>query len=185
MTKYYKVLGEGLRTNFGYQWKPGKWNIVPEKEINPDEYGFSCGSGLHVFIDKPNWNYYRYLPDHTYKVVAVSGLLGADSYKARFRKVKLALLPLTLNDLLGNNRDGLKGACLARADLSHSNLSGSDLSGTYLMGADLSDSNLVNANLSGANLKGANLIGANLTGADLSGTILADLGTSEIKMVRI
>ena len=84
--KYYKVLGEGLK-NRNFQWKPGKWNEIPEKQINHNQDGNACGIGLHVFNGKPNWWYTSYLPDHTYRVVDVEGLLGKDEEKSRFRRV--------------------------------------------------------------------------------------------------
>ena len=190
MTKYYKVLGEGLKTRDGYQWKPGKWNIVKKEDIDYNLNGGAYGPGLHVFKNYPNWNYQRYIPDHTYEVLDVAEFLGADREQARFRKVKLAPLPLTFDELLGVNRLGfiysnLSHADLYNANLSHADLSITNLSESNLSHADLFCANLRDANLHGANLRGANLTGADLTGADLSGTILADLGTSEIKMVRI
>ena len=169
--EYFKVLGEGLKTRDGqFQWKPGQWNEEPAAVKD----GEACGIGLHVFIGKPNWNYTRYIPDHTYRVVAVQGKCGSDDEKARFRRVKLALLPMTLEEILGEKKDGMKGANLSRAnlsraDLSGANLSGANLSGADLSGADLSGANLYKANLSGANLYKANLSGADLSGADLSG----------------
>ena len=113
--EYFKVLGEGLKTRDGkYQWKPGQWNEEPAAVKD----GEACGIGLHVFIGKPNWNYTRYIPDHTYRVIAVQGKCGSDLEKARFRRVKLALLPMTLKEILGEKKDGLKGANLSWANLS-------------------------------------------------------------------
>ena len=155
--EYFKVLGEGLKTRDGkYQWKPGQWNEEPAAVKD----GEACGIGLHVFIGKPNWNYTRYIPDHTYRVVAVQGKCGSDDEKARFRRVKLALLPMTLEEILGEKKDGMKGANLSGADLSRANLYKADLSGANLSGANLYEANLYEANLSGANLSGANLSGA-------------------------
>ena len=173
--EYFKVLGEGLKTRDGkYQWKPGQWNEEPAAVKD----GEACGIGLHVFIGKPNWNYTRYIPDHTYRVIAVQGKCGSDLEKARFRRVKLALLPMTLKEILGEKKDGMKGANLSWANLSwanlswanlsRANLSGADLSWANLSGADLSRANLSRANLSRANLSGANLSRADLSGADLS-----------------
>ena len=140
--EYFKVLGEGLKTRDGqFQWKPGQWNEEPAAVKN----GMACGIGLHVFVGKPNWNYTRYIPDHTYWVVAVQGKCGSDDEKARFRRVKLALLPMTLEEILGEKKDGMKGANLSRANLSRANL--------Y-------EANLYEANLSGADLSGADLSGA-------------------------
>ena len=168
--EYFKVLGEGLKTRDGkYQWKPGQWNEEPDAVKD----GGACGIGLHVFIGKPNWCYTRYIPDHTYRVVAVQGKCGSDDEKARFRRVKLALLPMTLEEILGEKKDGMKGADLSWADLSWANLSGANLSGAILSGAILSGADLSGADLSRAGLSGANLSGANLSGADLSGADLS------------
>ena len=144
--EYFKVLGEGLKTKDGFQWKPGQWNEEPDAVKN----GMACGIGLHVFIGKPNWNYIKYIPDHTYRVVAVQGKCGSDDEKARFRRVKLALLPMTLEEILGKKKDGMKGADLSWANLSRANLSGANLSWANLSGADLSWANLSGADLSGA-----------------------------------
>ena len=134
--EYFKVLGEGLKTRDGkYQWKPGQWNEEPDAVKN----GMACGIGLHVFVGKPNWNYIRYIPDHTYRVIGVQGKCGSDDEKARFRSVKLALLPMTLEEILGKKKDGMKGAYLSRADLSWADLSWADLSGADLSGANLSN----------------------------------------------
>ena len=182
MTKYYKVLGEGLRTKFGYQWEPGKWNIVPEEEIDHNTNGKEDGAGLHVFMGRPNWNYQRYIPDHTYEVVDVSGLLGSYEWGARFRKVKLAPLPLSLKELLGKQRDGFKGVVLSRADLTEANLSRADLSNSDLYHANLNGANLSGASLCRTNLRGANLSGANLRGANLAGADLVFANLSEAKL---
>ena len=178
--EYFKVLGEELKTKGGFQWKPGQWNEEPAAVKN----GMACGIGLHVFVGKPNWNYTRYIPDHTYRVVAVQGKCGSDDEKARFRRVKLALLPMTLEEILEKKKDGMKGADLSeailsrailseadlsRADLSRADLSGADLSGANLSRADLSRAILSGANLSEAILSRAILSGANLSEADLSG----------------
>ena len=173
--EYFKVLGEGLKTRHGqFQWKPGQWNEEPAAVKD----GEACGIGLHVFIGKPNWNYTRYIPDHTYRVVAVQGKCGSDDEKARFRRVKLALLPMTLEEILGEKKDGMKGANLSGADLSRANLYKADLSGAYLSGAYLSEANLSGANLSGADLSGANLSRANLSEANLSGANLYEANLS-------
>ena len=142
--KYYKVLGEGLK-NRNFQWKPGKWNEIPEKQINHNQDGDACGIGLHVFNERPDWFYISYLPDHTYRVVDVEGLLGKDKEKSRFRRVKLAYLPMSLSEILGEKRDGMKGAYLTNANLTNADLSNADL--TY--------ANLTYANLTGADLTGA------------------------------
>ena len=139
--QYYKVLGEGYRTENNFQWVPGEWNEEPLAIRD----GKSSGVGLYVFKHRPNWNYTRYLPDHVYRVVDVEDLCGEDDEKARFRRVKLSRLPVTLREILGQNRDGMLGLCLSGADLS---------------GADLSRANLSRANLSEANLSEANLSGA-------------------------
>ena len=168
--EYFKVLGEGLKTRDGkYQWKPGQWNEEPDAVKD----GEACGIGLHVFIDKPNWCYIRYIPDHTYRVIGVQGKCGSDLEKARFRRVKLALLPMSLEEILGEKKDGMKGANLSGANLSWADLSGANLSGANLSWADLSGADLSGADLSGANLSGANLSGANLSWADLSGAGLS------------
>ena len=117
--KYFKVLGEGLRTRNGYQWTPGEWNEESQAVI-----GEVCGVGLHVFKDRPNWCYTRYLPDHTYRVLDTEGLCGEDKEKARFARVKLASLPMTLEEILGDKRDGMRGADLSGADLYGANLYG-------------------------------------------------------------
>ena len=155
--EYFKVLGEGLKTRDGkYQWKPGQWNEEPDAVKN----GMACGIGLHVFVGKPNWCYTRYIPDHTYRVIGVQGKCGSDDEKARFRSVKLALLPMTLEEILGKKKDGMKGADLSGADLSGADLSWADLSGADLSRADLSRADLSGADLSGADLSGADLFNA-------------------------
>ena len=106
--KMYKVLGEGLKTRNGFQWVPGQWNEEP----NGMKYNEACGIGLHVWKDRPNWGVVSYLPDHTYLVEEVDGLLGEDTLKARYRRVKISTLPLTLKDLLGDDKKGLSGANL-------------------------------------------------------------------------
>lgn len=166
-TKYYKVLNEGL-INSGFQWKPGEWNEIPEEKINHKQDGDACGIGLHVFNERPDWGYTPYLPDHTYRVIETEGLLGKDEIKSRFRKVKLAPLPMSLSEILGDKRDGMKGSNLSQAYLSGVNLSGVDLSGANLSGANLSGTDLSRANLFDAYLSSANLSGADLTGADLT-----------------
>jgi hypothetical protein len=158
--KMYKVLGEGLKTRNGFQWVPGQWNEEP----NGMKSNEACGIGLHVWKDRPDWSVLRYLPDHTYLVEEVEGLLGEDEKKARYRRVKISALPLSLNDLLGDDRKELSRALLSGAHLSWANLSGADLSG-----ANLSWANLYGADLSGADLYGADLSGADLSGAHLSG----------------
>ena len=153
--QYYKVLGEGLKTQEAFQWQPGEWNTQPNGVVD----GEACGIGLHVWKDKPRYGNIPYLPDHTYRVIDVDGLCGEDEEKARFRSVKLAKLPMTLDEILGPEKNGL----------SYANLIGADLSGADLSRADLSRANLVEANLFQANLTGANLTGANLVGANLTG----------------
>ena len=176
--EYFKVLGKGLKTRDDFQWAPGKWNKEPRAEVTTE----ACGIGLHVWKNKPDWGVISYLPDHTYRVVGVDGLCGEDDKKARFRRVKLSLLPMTLEEILGPERDGFKGADLSRADLSDAdlsdaNLSDANLSDANLSRADLSDADLSDANLSDADLSDANLSRADLSGADLFGADLfgADL----------
>ena len=158
--QYYKVLGEGLKTREGFQWKPGEWNTEPNAVMD----GQVCGIGLHVWKNRPQYRYITYLPDHTYRVIDVDGLCGEDEEKARFRSVKLAKLPMTLDEILGPEKNGLSYANLSRANLSEANLSRADLSGVDLSRADLSE-----ADLSGAYLSEADLSRADLSGADLSG----------------
>ena len=129
--KMYKILGEGLKTRNGFQWKPGQWNEQPNGMISNE----ACGIGLHVWKNRPEWSVIPYLVDHTYLVEEVQGLLGEDEKKARYLRVKISALPLTLKDLLGNDKKGLSGADLSGADLSKANLTGADLSGAYLSGA--------------------------------------------------
>ena len=162
--KMYKVLGEGLKTWNGFQWVPGQWNEEP----NGMKSNEACGIGLHVWKDRPDWRVLTYLPDHTYLVEEVGGLLGEDTEMARYRRVKISALPLSLNDLLGDDRKGLSGANLSGSNLSWANLYGADLSRANLYGADLSRANLIGANLIGANLSEADLTKANLYGAALS-----------------
>lgn len=161
--EYFKVLGYELKTKNGFQWKPGQWNEEPNA-VKTDE---ACGIGLHVFVGKPNWNFTHYIPDHTYRVLDVEGKCGADKEKARFKRVKLARLPMTLEEILGTDRSGLKGAFLASADLSRAELYRADLSGATLYTADLISANLHSANLRGAVLVGSRLFRANLAAADL------------------
>ena len=184
MVKYYKVLGEGLRTRDGFQWKPGKWNMIKKEDIDHEEDGRACGTGLHVFVDKPNWNYQRYLPDHTYEVLEVAEKLGENEEKARFRKVKIAALPMSLEELLGKNKDGFKGACLQDANLSDADLTDADLRGADLQGANLSCARLTDADLSGVNLFGANLFKADLTHANLAGANLREADLSRAYLFR-
>ena len=184
MVKYYKVLGEGLRTRDGFQWKPGKWNMIKKEDIDHEEDGRACGRGLHVFVDKPNWCYQRYLPDHTYEVLEVAERLGEDKEKARFRKVKIAALPMSLEELLGKNKDGFKGANLKSADLSDADLTDADLRGANLECANLSCAILRDANLRGANLECANLFKADLTHANLAGAFLKDADMSRALLYR-
>ena len=139
--KMYKVLGEGLRTRDNYQWIPGQWNEEPNSEKSDE----ACGKGLHVWKNRPQWSIIPYLPDHTYVVEEVEIVLGEDDEKARYKRVKISSLPLTLEDLLGKDRMGLKST----------NLSWADLTGTDLTGADLTEANLIRANLSEANLMNA------------------------------
>ena len=153
MVKYYKVLGEGLKTRDGFQWKPGKWNVIKEKDIDHDLDGKTCGTGLHVFVNKPNWNYQRYLPDHTYEVLEVAEKLGGDKEKARFRKVKLAALPMSLEQLLGKNKEGFKGANLRFANFFNA----------VLKNPDFSFANLDYANMVGAGLHDLKLDGVDMT----------------------
>ena len=162
--QYYKVLGEGLKTREGFQWKPGEWNIEPNAVMD----GQACGIGLHVWKNRPQYRYIPYLPDHTYRVIDVDGLCGEDGEKSRFRAVKLAKLPMTLEEILGPEKDGLFHAELSLVNLSDANLSGANLSDANLYWANLSDANLYRANLSDANLYRADLSGANLSDANLS-----------------
>ena len=184
MVKYYKVLGEGLRTRDGYKWKPGKWNVVKKEDIDHEEDGRACGIGLHVFIDKPNWNYQRYLPDHTYEVLDVAEKLGEDKEKARFRKVKIAAVPMSLEKILGKNKDGFRGANLQNANLSDADLTDADLRGANLECANLSCAVLRDANLSGVNLVWANLFRADLTHANLAGANLREADLSRANLFR-
>ena len=158
--QYYKVLGEGLKTREGFQWQPGEWNTQPNGVVD----GEACGIGLHVWKDKPRYGNIPYLPDHTYRVIDVDGLCGEDEEKARFRSVKLAKLPMTLDEILGPEKNGLSYANLSQANLSRANLSEANL-----YWADLSRANLSRANLSGATLYLADLTRANLSRANLSG----------------
>ena len=178
--KMYKVLGEGLKTRDGFQWKPGQWN----EELKGEKSNEACGIGLHVWKNKPDWSVISYLPDHTYLVEEVKELLGEDEVKGRYKKVKISLLPLTLKDLLGKDKKGLSGADLSRANLSGANLSGANLYGADLSRADLSRADLSRANLSGANLYGANLSGADLSGADLSRANLSRADLSRANLSR-
>ena len=166
--KMYKVLDECLKTTGGFQWIPGTWNEEPNG-VKSDE---ACGVGLHVWKNKPRWSVISYLPDHTYLVEEVEQLLGEDKEKARYKRVKISLLPLSLEDLLKKDKKGLSGAHLSGANLSGAHLSGANLSGANLSGAHLSGANLSYAYLSGANLSGANLSCAYLSGANLSGANL-------------
>ena len=161
--QYFKVLGEGLKTQEGFQWKPGEWNTEPNAVMD----GQVCGIGLHVWKDKPRYGNIPYLPDHTYRVIDVDGLCGEDEEKARFRSVKLAKLPMTLDEILGPEKNGLSYANLVEANLSWADLFRANLTWAYLSWADLFWANLSQANLTGANLTGANLIGANLSRANL------------------
>ena len=158
--KMFKVLGEGLKTKYDFQWVPGQWNEEPKGKKTSE----ACGIGLHVWKNKPNWGVISYLPDHTYLVEEVEELLGEDGEKARYKRVKISLLPLTLEELLGKDRKGF-----SRANLSGADLSGADLSKAYLSRANLSGADLSKAYLSGAYLSGADLSGAYLSGAYLSG----------------
>ena len=184
MVKYYKVLGEGLKTRYGFQWKPGKWNIVKKEDIDHEDDGRACGTGLHVFVDKPNWGYQRYLPDHTYEVLDVAEKLGEDKEKARFRKVKISAVPMSLEKLLGKNKDGFKGADLQDANLSDADLTDTDLRGADLECANLSRARLTDADLSGVNLLGANLFKADLTHANLAGADLREADLSRANLYR-
>ena len=172
--KMYKVLGQGLKTMMDFQWKPGQWNEEPDGKKSNN----ACGIGLHVWKNKPNWSVISYLPDHTYLVEEVGELLGEDEEKARYKKVKISLLPLSLVDLLGQDKKGLSGVNLSRSNLSGSDLSGADFTGTDLSGANLSDADLSGANLSGSYLYGADFTGANLYEANLSGANLSDADLS-------
>ena len=191
--KMYKVLGEGLRTRDNYQWIHGQWNEEPNSEKSDE----ACGKGLHVWKNRPQWSIIHYLPDHTYLVEEVEILLGEDEEKARYQRVKISSLPLTLEDLLGKDRKGLKAARLPWAnfsgvDFTRANLSGADLTGAYLSradltGADLTGADLSRANLSGADLTGADLSRANLSRADLTGAYLsrANLSGAILKGARM
>ena len=126
--QYYKVLGEGLKTREGFQWHPGEWNT----QLNGVVDGEACGIGLHVWKDKPRYGNIPYLPDHTYRVIDVDGLCGEDEEKARFRSVKLAELPMTLEEILGPEKNGLSYANLIGANLFQANLTGANLTGANL-----------------------------------------------------
>ncbi len=169
--KMYVVLSKELMTYNGFRFKPGRWNEGPDK------------SGLSVWMNKPDYHLIPYVFDHTYSVEEVEQLLGEGITGTRYKRVKISAQPLSLNDLLGEDKKGFSGmylyeANLTGADLSGANLSGTflskanlygaDLSGTIFYGADLSKANLYGANLSGAHLYRTDLSGANLTGADLS-----------------
>ena len=130
--KMYKVLGKELKTKFDFQWQPNKWNEEPNG-IKSNE---ACGIGLHVWKNKPRWDIINYMPDHTYLVEAVEGLLGEDYEKARYKRVKISSLPLTLEELLGKDRKGFSGADLSYAylfdaDLSYAKLSGANFFNTH------------------------------------------------------
>ena len=178
--KMYKVLGEGLKTKYNFQWIPGQWNEEPEGKVSNE----ACGVGLHVWKNKPNWGVISYLPDHTYLVEEVETLLGEDDEKARFFRVKISVLPLTLKELLGKNKKGFSGADLSRANLSLANLSRANLSRVNLSLANLSGADLSGADLSGANLSGADLSEANLSGTDLSGADLSRANLSGVHGIK-
>ena len=164
--KMYKVLSIGLTTRGGFQWAAGEWN----EEINSEKTGIACGKGLHVWKNRPQWAIITYLPDHTYLVEEVEILLGEDYEKARYQRVKISSLPLTLDDLLGKDRKGLKAARLPWAKFSGVDFTRANLSKADLIGADLSRANLSRADLTGADLSGANLSGAILKGTKLKNT---------------
>ena len=179
--KFYKVLGEEFRTRNGFEYRIGEWMEEKDCEVS----NTACGKGLHVWKNKPQFSVIHYLADHTFEAEC-EGLLGEDSEKARFRKVKLTRL-VSLRELLGEKRDGFKGADLSDANLSDANLLGADLSDANLswanlLGANLSDANLSDANLSWANLSGANLSRANLLGADLSDANLSWANLSDANL---
>ena len=165
--KMYKVLTIGLTTRGGFQWAAGEWN----EEINSEKTGIACGKGLHVWKNRPQWAIITYLPDHTYLVEEVEILLGEDYEKARYQRVKISSLPLTLDDLLGKDKKGLKAARLPWAKFSGADLSRANLSRADLTGADLSRANLSRADLTASDLSGANLSGAILKGARMINTI--------------
>ena len=154
--KMFKVLGIKLTTRDGFQWTAGQWNEEPSS-VKTDT---ACGKGLHVWKNRPQWSIIPYLPDHTYLVEEVEILLGEDEEKARYQRVKISSLPLTLEDLLGKDRKGLKALRLPWA-----NLSGVDFTRANLSRADLTGAYLSRANLSGAILKGARMINTIFRGA--------------------
>ena len=180
--RMYVVLDKELTTYDGFRFEPGQWNEGPDK------------SGLLVWMNKPDYHLIHYMPNRTYLVEEVEQLLGGDSAVVRYKKVRISARPLSLNDLLGRDKEGfckaylsgadlsgayLSEADLSEADLSKANLSQASLSGAYLNKANLSEADLSKANLFGAylprahlsraNLSGAHLSRANLSGAHLSG----------------
>ena len=163
--KMYVVLSKELMTYNGFRFKPGRWNEGPDK------------SGLSVWMNKPDYHLIPYVFDHTYSVEEVEQLLGEGITGTRYKRVKISAQPLSLNDLLGEDKKGFSGMYLYEANLTGADLSGANLSGTFL-----SKANLYGADLSKANLYGADLSKANLYGADLSGTIFygADLSKANL-----
>lgn len=127
--KYYKVIGEGFKTENGFDWMPflkGEW--VEEKYSEKSDE--ACGKGLHVWKDYPRYSVVRYLEDHTFEVEC-EGLLGQDNEKARFRKVRM--LRLVQKSEIFKPRANLCNAYLSHADLSHADLSSANLSGAHGM----------------------------------------------------
>ena len=161
-TKMYIVLDKDSKTYDGFQFKFGQWN---EKLDNV---------GLHVYKNKPYYFCIPYIPNNTYLVEEVEGLLRENFNEAQYKRVKIPLQPLSLYDLLGEDKKGFSKEHLHNADFSEANLSKADLSGADLRNANLSKANLLEANLSKANLLGADLSGAKLYGACF-------LGAHEVK----
>ncbi len=127
-TKMYIVLDKDSKTYDGFQFKFGQWN---EKLDNV---------GLHVYKNKPYYFCIPYMPNNTYLVEEVEGLLRENFNEAQYKRVKIPLQPLSLYDLLGEDKKGfskehLHNADFSEANLSKANLLGADLSGAKLYGA--------------------------------------------------
>ena len=170
--RMYVVLDKELTTYDGFRFEPGQWNEGPDK------------SGLLVWMNKPDYHLIHYIPNRTYLVEEVEQLLGGDSAVVRYKKVRISARPLSLDDLLGRDKEGfckayLSGADLSGADLSQADLSEADLSKANLFGAYLPGAHLSKANLSGAYLYKAYLSGAHLSQANLSGAYLNKANLSE------
>lgn len=166
-TKMYIVLGEGLKTYNGFQWKPGRWNEEPNDV------------GAYVWKNRPNYAFIPYMPNHTYLVEEVEQLLGEDAEKAQYKRVKISEQPLSLDDLLGEDKKGFFQAYLHKANFSEINLGLIDFSKAYLREANFYKANLSQAYFSEAYLSQACLRGANLYKAFLS---LADLSRADLSI---